>query len=75
MAGFLGSFFDEEVADYKLWQKSSTAIDVSKDKIILSDSLFKLSQKSKKWKSRHFTLTSKYLFYYKVLVSCDPGQV
>ena len=64
MAGFLGSFFDEEVTDYKLWLKTDK-IDYTKENCQLSESLFKFSQKTKKWKSRHFVLSPKHLFYFK----------
>jgi len=66
MANILESFFDENVADFKLWTKDPTHIDPSKEKLLLAETLFKFSKKSNKWKARHFVLTPKYLIYYKV---------
>lgn len=74
MANILESFFDENIADYKLWTKDPTHIDPTKEKLLLAETLFKFSKKSNKWKARHFVLTPKNLIYYKV-GSADPGSL
>lgn len=65
MNQFIESFFDSNVADFKLWSKNVANATIDESKIIFKGEMLKINRKNKKTKNRFFILTNDSLYYLK----------